>query len=145
MTSGKSFELWPISRAGEGKWGPELKWNGAIAEWSMQGVAVTIEAVEASSMGVSPERVRLSIHVSRKYAFYFWKALLPLYMVTALNLTALAFDVDDLSDRIATSARPLEPNRLPEYPHVEALPTVRSGNVLPCCICHALRRGRLAP
>jgi len=104
LTSGKAFRLRPICRSGEGSWGPELKWDGAISEWELRGVSAELEAGPPSSFGTSSERVRLSIHVSRKYAFYFWKALLPLYMLTALNLTALAFEVDDLSDRIATTA-----------------------------------------
>lgn len=47
-------------------------------------------------------RVWVNFHVSRKSGYYFWKALLPLYLLTALSMGTFHFSTDNLSDRYST-------------------------------------------
>ena len=43
--------------------------------------------------------LHIAIHISRSAGYYFWKALLPLYLLTILSFTTFEFEVDDLSSR----------------------------------------------
>lgn len=49
-------------------------------------------------------KLQLKFHIVRKSSFYFWKALLPLYMLAVLALTSFHFDTDALDARSGTVA-----------------------------------------
>jgi hypothetical protein len=75
-----------------------------IAEWDLHGVSSRIEELPINASGAYQTKVTLDFHVSRKAAYYFWKALLPLYLLTVLSFSTFEFECDNLSDRNATVA-----------------------------------------
>lgn len=77
-----------------------LSWNGHIAEWALHGVSTKIVERSILASGVENTLVPLSFHVTRKSVYYFWKALLPLYLLTALSMTTFQFETDNLEARL---------------------------------------------
>ena len=76
-------------------------WSGFIAEWELHGVSTKIKEKQDGD-GPSKSLVPVSLHVTRRSGYYFWKALLPLYLLTALSMSTFHFNTDNLSDRTAT-------------------------------------------
>ena len=104
LTKGRTYRLRQIREPGEGEWLVRY-WDGKVQEWDLLGVSTLINERPPNAFGAETTYVTLSFHVARKSSFYFWKALMPLYLLTALNLfSALSFETDNLSDRIATTA-----------------------------------------
>jgi hypothetical protein len=62
-------------------------WNGAIPEWTLHGVSTKIVEKTANPQGQEHTNVPVSFHVTRKARYYFWKALLPLYLLTLLSMS----------------------------------------------------------
>mmetsp|Transcript_74685 Transcript_74685/g.211004 ORF Transcript_74685/g.211004 Transcript_74685/m.211004 type:complete len:409 (+) Transcript_74685:64-1290(+) len=102
-TKGKTYRVRHIREPGEGKW-LNLLWDGGIEEWNLHGVSTRILEKPPNPQGQEHTDVPLSFHVTRKSGYYFWKALLPLYLLTALSMSTFHFEVDNLPDRTATVA-----------------------------------------
>lgn len=100
---GKQYSVQMISRPGEGDF-ISAKWSGRIAEWTLHGVSCSIETLPPDQNGQEEIEVKLRYHVSRRASFYFWKALLPLYLLTVLSFSSFEFDVLDLSSRNDTTS-----------------------------------------
>jgi hypothetical protein len=101
MAKGKSYRLRQIREPGEGKW-LDLLWSGQIGEWTLHGVSTSITEEPPAAAGFERIVLPLSLHVTRNSAYYFWKALLPLYMLTALSMSTFHFETDNLDSRVAT-------------------------------------------
>lgn len=99
--AGRAYRLRQIQRNGEGKW-LKMYWSGHIAEWKLHGVSTAITEQPVSASGFEETTMQLGFHVTRKSGYYFWKALLPLYLLTALSMGTFQFDTDNLSDRYNT-------------------------------------------
>ena len=95
IPKGRSYRLRQIQEVGEGKW-VSLSWNGHITEWALHGVSTKIVERSILASGVENTLVPLSFHVTRQLVYYFWKALLPLYLLTALSMTTFQFETDNL-------------------------------------------------
>jgi len=93
-----------VRLVGEGKFLECSYWDGFIDnEWEIQGLSSKIEDLPLEyGHGHEVTSVVLAFHVSRKSAYYFWKALLPLYLLTVLSMSTFHFETDNLSDRNAT-------------------------------------------
>ena len=87
---GKTYRLRQTREHGEGKW-LNIGWSGALGEWILHGISTKIEEHQQVD-SENAERTRaytnipLSLHVSRRHSYYFWKALLPLYLLTGLSM-----------------------------------------------------------
>lgn len=101
MAAGKSYRLRPVCEQGEGKQ-LDLRWSGQIGEWILHGVSTKIEELPVSAHGTEKTMMLLSFHVTRMAGYYFWKALLPLYLLTALSMTTFHFETNDLAARSGT-------------------------------------------
>ena len=44
----------------------------------------------------------MTLSFSPRSSYYFWKALMPLYLLTGLSMSTFHFDTDNLADRNAT-------------------------------------------
>ena len=77
-------------------------WSGAIPEWTLHGVSTKIVEKIANPQGQEHTNVPVSFHVTRKARYYFWKALLPLYLLTLLSMSTFHFDCDDFEGRSST-------------------------------------------
>jgi len=82
-------------RLARGQW-LVLLWDGTIHEWDLLGVSN-----QTSTDGPSQSTV-VSCHVARKYPYYFWKVMLPLYLITFLSFSSFHFEVADLEPRVNT-------------------------------------------
>ena len=92
MAKSRSYRLRRINEPGEGRWF-ELKWNGFVSEWSLHGVSTSLRDDPKSASGTENSWLEIKFHLSRNFGFYFWKALLPLYMLNVLSLTSFHFHV----------------------------------------------------
>eukprot|EP01047_Picozoa_sp_COSAG01_P085351 COSAG01_NODE_18719_length_1058_cov_0.792492_1_plen_260_part_01 len=97
----KNYRLRQICEEGEGHW-IDLRWHGSITEWRMHGISSQIKEWETTSSGTEKTSVIISLHVSRKSGYYFWKALLPLYLLTTLSMSTFHFPCNDLANRVGT-------------------------------------------
>ena len=100
-TSGKTYRLRQVCEEDEGKW-LNFLWSGAIPEWTLHGVSTKIVEKIANPQGQEHTNVPVSFHVTRKARYYFWKALLPLYLLTLLSMSTFHFDCDDFEGRSST-------------------------------------------
>jgi len=66
-----------------------MTWSGEIVEWKLHGVATEFVAGASNRGAVGGETTRFAVVfiVSRLTPYYFWKVLLPLYLVTVLSFT----------------------------------------------------------
>jgi hypothetical protein len=78
----------------------ETAWSGDMDEWSTLGMSYQI--VGHPKLAHAPQRVELNlfVHVKRKYGFYIWKVLLPLYLIQALMYCVGTHPTDDISGRL---------------------------------------------
>jgi len=100
VTTGGLYTMRKIREAGEGDWISPY-FHGKVAEWTLHGVSTAIEHV-TDEMGLHSTDLHFGVHISRGAAYYFWKALMPLYLLTILSFTTFEFDVDDLPSRNET-------------------------------------------
>ena len=99
---GKSYQLRRICAEGEGTF-LHLMWSGRIAEWQLHGISSKIVEHEVVRSGCAEVTdIQLSFHVSRKSGYYFWKALVPLYLLTTLSMGTFHFETENLPDRYST-------------------------------------------
>ena len=103
LSSGRSYHLHPIRgldpAAEEGSW-LSLFWDGEMHEWLLHGISTRVVAHPPKSRGsLEQTEVFLSFHLSRKSGFFFWKALLPLYLTVLLASAMFHFPVADLEGR----------------------------------------------
>mmetsp|Transcript_6503 Transcript_6503/g.16448 ORF Transcript_6503/g.16448 Transcript_6503/m.16448 type:complete len:173 (+) Transcript_6503:477-995(+) len=75
------------------------RFDGVVNEWRLLGVSSRINVRPPNPQGIELISVTLGFHLSRKPAYYFWKVMLPLYMLTLLSFGTFEFEVDNLGDR----------------------------------------------
>jgi hypothetical protein len=69
------------------------------------GIAAKFVAGDAKAViGGMEMSLSLLFVISRQTPYYFWKVLLPLYLVTALSFTAFHYDTDNLTERSALTS-----------------------------------------
>lgn len=98
---GKTYRLRQVSNPLEGDW-LSIGWSGQIAEWEMHGISSNVAEAPPAGAGYELTTVSINFHVSRKSGYYFWKAMLPLYLLTGLSMTTFHFQTDDLASRSDT-------------------------------------------
>lgn len=81
---GKTYRLRPVERVSEGTLF-RFEWNGVIPEWTTLGISHQLEELPRTEAGTEHTRIRFSIWAAREWHFYFFKALVPLYMLTYLS------------------------------------------------------------
>ena len=102
---GKTYRLRPVNADGrEGIFLMVLPDTKEILEWELIGISSCIMENEPYPSGEEETYLHVDFHVARKSSFYFWKALLPLYLLTGLAFSAFFFETDNLSDRNQTVA-----------------------------------------
>jgi hypothetical protein len=101
LPKGKSYQLRQVQESGEGHW-LNFRWSGQINEWALHGVSTVIKELPPDATGNEFTAVNVNFHVTRKSAYYFWKALLPLYLLTILSMSTFHFATDNLDSRVAT-------------------------------------------
>jgi len=99
-SKGKHYSVRPVETVSEGTW-IVRHFSGRINEWELHGMSTNIFEVETVT-GQEQSCVHLGFHISRTVTYYFWKALLPLYLVTILSFTTFEFQVEDLESRSST-------------------------------------------
>jgi hypothetical protein len=76
-----------------------------ISEWTLHGMSTKFEQIGPLASGVEPTEFTISFHLTRKWGYYFWKALLPLYLLTILAFGTFEIPVDNIparNDSVAT-------------------------------------------
>merc|ERR1712032_1753388 len=99
LGSGRSYRVRPCCIPGEGQLF-RLLWNGKLAEFLLLGMSVDIVDKPRGPSGQEVTEIVVKVHVRRRFWFYFWKVLLPLYNLMGLSMFSFAFDVSDLSSRL---------------------------------------------
>jgi hypothetical protein len=101
MAKGRSYFVRQVSRKGEGKW-LLMKFNGAIPEWNPLVITTTLKELPTNANGQDMTSLVICYHVTRKTSFYFYKVIVPLYLLTILSFFVFFFPdtFDDLPDRI---------------------------------------------
>jgi len=100
VTTGGLYTMRKIREPGEGKW-IDPYFHGHVAEWTLHGVSTAVEHC-TDDKGLHFTDLHIGVHISRGALYYFWKALMPLYLLTILSFTTFEFDVDDLPSRNET-------------------------------------------
>lgn len=92
----KTYRLRWASNFNNGK--PVFVLNAAVAEWNLLGLSTKLTNNPTKLKG----EVTMHVHINRKAAFYFWKALLPIYLLIMLSMTSFHFETDNLEARSST-------------------------------------------
>ena len=92
MANSRSYRLRRVHDPAEGRW-LELKWPGDVSEWTLHGASTILRDDPKSVSGTENSWLFIKFHLSREFGYYFWKALLPLYMLNVLSLTGFHFTV----------------------------------------------------
>ena len=79
-----------------------MSWDCAVPEWDLCGVSTKLQELPPDANGSEETALWFSFHVARKSGYYWWKALLPIYVLTGLSMGTFHFATDNLSDRYAT-------------------------------------------
>ena len=70
--SGRLYVARKIQDPNEGSWLNVGQYSGEVDEWTLFGVSTEIDHQKANSQGQQKTEVRLSFHVARGAAYYFW-------------------------------------------------------------------------
>eukprot|EP01047_Picozoa_sp_COSAG01_P019067 COSAG01_NODE_1050_length_11922_cov_8.014632_1_plen_310_part_00 len=103
MAKGKSYNVRKVQHADEGEW-LMLGWSGEINEFKTLGISDQIYIEEVGPQGDYGVQINISIHVSRRFQFYWWKVLVPLWICTVMSFTTFWFKIDAFSDRISSGS-----------------------------------------
>lgn len=79
--------------------------HAKISEWRLHGMSTRFDNIGPLASGVEPTELIISFHLTRKWRYYFWKALLPLYLLTILAFGTFEIPVDNIparNDSVAT-------------------------------------------
>jgi hypothetical protein len=81
-------------------------WDGMVAEWHFLGIGTAIEEIAAKDGdgGVERTNLRLHVHVARRSGFFFWKVLLPVFLLVFLSFSTFGFHTDDFAGRSSNVA-----------------------------------------
>ena len=89
---GRSYRLREVPTAnGEGDFF-RMVWNGEIPEWNMFGYSYLFKENKPNVNGAEGTTINVNFHVGRKYWYYWYKALVPLYLLSATSLTVSTLD-----------------------------------------------------
>jgi hypothetical protein len=77
----------------------DIQWVGSINEWNLLGVSTRLVKHGTNSANLTRSNPELYFHISRKWAFYFWRALLPLWTLSTLAFNCFRLDVADQGNR----------------------------------------------
>eukprot|EP01052_Picozoa_sp_SAG31_P004191 SAG31_NODE_172_length_21357_cov_7.616021_3_plen_295_part_00 len=99
----RTYRVQKVSRRGEGGF-LDMRFTGDIPEFTLLGISSIIDEKEKNELGGEVTLVDVAFHLSRKSAFYFWKCLVPLYMLTALSFTIYFLDSNNLEGRLGNTA-----------------------------------------
>ena len=97
----KTYRIRPVQEKREGDW-LTMYWPGDLSEFDLLGVSTEIKELPKTPSGVENTHLFVAFHAARCSAFYFWKVLLPLYLLTFLSFTTFQFETDNLGDRVET-------------------------------------------
>jgi len=98
MARGQSYSLRHICMPGEGKL-VGIYWDGHVSEWEMLGVSVKLTQLPPTPQGTIRTPCNIAFHLCRRYAFYFYKVMLPLYLLATLSFATFFLEVPDIGDR----------------------------------------------
>lgn len=99
LAKGRAYFFRPCSRENEGDLF-QLLWNGCIAEFDVLGISLGVEDKPATSSGQEVSELLFKFHIARKTGFYFWKVLMPIYMLAGLSLASFLLDVQAFGERM---------------------------------------------
>jgi len=99
LASGRAYFFRPCCKENEGDLF-QLLWDGHVAEFDVLGISLGVEDKPATSSGQEVSELLVKFHISRKVAFYFWKVLLPIYMLAGLSLASFLLDVQAFGERL---------------------------------------------
>ena len=94
LAKGQSYKLRPVPQPGPPLVG--IYWDGDISEWKLLGVNTLLQDLKPTPQGTIRTKLELSFALARQPAFYFWKVVLPLYLLVGLSWSTFDYDVDDL-------------------------------------------------
>jgi len=81
----------------------DFRWPVTMSEWTVHGVSFGNILGDWDPVWTkSTVNIELNLHVSRDSPYYFWKALLPLYLLTVLSFSMFEFDVLEFEQRSNT-------------------------------------------
>jgi hypothetical protein len=75
-----------------------------IPEFHLHGISAQIWEMPPNDAGSERTQINIGFHVSRRSMFYFWKVLLPLYLLTLLSFQVYVFHPRELEARVNTTA-----------------------------------------
>jgi len=74
-----------------------LGWGGKVNEFKMLGWSVDVINPDCPS---KPIVVKFDIHLVRKFEYYMWKVMLPLWLIILTSLAPYGIEVDDFQGRL---------------------------------------------
>jgi hypothetical protein len=75
-----------------------------IPEFTLTGISGQITELAPNEVGSERTQINVGFHVARRTAFYFWKVLGPLYIITFLSFTVYIYPPRDLRSRGSITA-----------------------------------------
>eukprot|EP01084_Bolivina_argentea_P097764 175747_1 len=105
LADGRAYNIRPVVNPAEGasKHDPfcrlEDEHSSKVPEWDLLGYTYDMESLKQVT-GVESDNLVFRILMARKTGYYIWKTLVPLYVITILNLLVFAFDATNMEARI---------------------------------------------
>lgn len=99
LPRGQSYRLEPVERANEGKL-LLMFFGGKICEWRLEACAASL-ATAVNPAGFTITTLRVQFHISRRYAYYITKVMVPLTVLNSANMLIHFIEPHLLADRIA--------------------------------------------
>ena len=98
LAYGVSYILQPVVEPSEGRL-MSVYWNGKIPEFQLLGCSILFNKLPPSPQGSVRQLCILNVHVARRSSFFWFKIMLPLYMLVILSFSVFAQGNDGIADR----------------------------------------------
>lgn len=81
-----------------------LWWDGKVDEFRVHGISTAIEQRPVNVDDRAYTNIKLAVHVSRSWGFFFWKVMLPILMLALLSFSTYGFETSDFAGRSSNVA-----------------------------------------
>ena len=96
---GKIYRLREMPPANNEGYFYRMCWDGEIPEWSMLGYSYSLKENMPNPNGAEGTEVSVNFHVTRKWQYYGYKVMTPLYLLIASSLTVFTIDPEHILER----------------------------------------------
>lgn len=81
----------------------KVGWDRQHHEWKVHAISASLDFEGQLKEGYEPTNLTIDFHLSRRYGYFIYQILLPLYLTTILSWSVFLEETGEMSDRVNNS------------------------------------------